>query len=65
MPLPDWVTPPLPPIMLLKSVPCVIVLLRLKASVPLSVMELLVDSEPVVLPAPICNVPPLMVVVPV
>ena len=38
---------------------------RLKASVPLTVIELEVLSEPVVPPAPITTVPALMVVVPV
>ena len=50
---------------LLKSVPCVIVLLRLKASVPLLVMLLLGDNDPVIPPAPICKVPALIVVAPV
>ena len=45
----------------LKSVPWVTVLLRLKTSVPLSVIELLVESEPVVPPLPICRVPALIV----
>ena len=50
---------------LAKSVPCVTVLLRLNTRVALSVMELLVESDPVVPPAPTCSVPALMVVLPV
>ena len=50
---------------MLKSVPCVTVLLRLKASVALSVIALPVASVPVPPPAPSCNVPALIVVAPV
>ena len=62
VPLPACVTAPVPLISRWKSVPCVIVLLRLKESVPLLVIALLADKEPVVPPAPTCKVPALMVV---
>ena len=56
---------PVPETTLAKSVFWVIVLLRLKARVPLFVRELVMAREPVVLPAPIWSVPALIVVVPV
>ena len=49
----------------LKSVPCVTALVRLKASVPLFVIELPAASAPEVKPQPICSVPPEIVVAPV
>ena len=56
---------PVPLMALLKLVPWVMVSLRLKASVPLLVMALLVEREPVVPPFPIWSVPALIVVAPV
>ena len=51
--------------MALKSVPWVTVLERLKASVALFVMALVLESDPVEPPLPIWSVPALMVVDPV
>ena len=48
---------PLPPIAEAKLLPWVAALLRLKAKTLLSVMRLLVESEPVPPPLPICSVP--------
>ena len=48
-----------------KSVPCARSFERLKASVPLLVMALLADREPMVVPLPIWSVPALIVVAPV
>ena len=59
--VPSLVRLPVPEIVLER----VMASLRLIASVPLLVMELLAEREPVVLPAPICSVPELIVVVPV
>ena len=56
---------PVPLMTLLKSVPWVMVSLRLKASAPLLTMLLLVEREPVVPPLPIWSVPALIVVAPV
>jgi hypothetical protein len=47
-----------------KSVPWVMVLFRLKASVALLMITLLEEREPVVPPLPIWRVPALIVVVP-
>ena len=65
VPLPAWVKDPVPEMELLKSTPCVTLLLRLIVRLPLLVIALLVDRLPVVPPLPSCSVPPLMVVVPV
>ena len=62
--MPAWISDPVPLMTLLKSVPWVMVSLRLKASAPLLTMLLLVESEPVVPPLPIWSVPALMFVVP-
>ena len=56
---------PLPPMTLAKSVPCVTVSVRLKASVALLVIALAVESEPLVAPFQIWSVPAFIVVVPV
>ena len=48
-----------------KSVPCTMEFDRLKMSVPLFVIALLVSSEPVVPPLPICRVPAVIKVFPV
>jgi hypothetical protein len=61
VPLPFFVRAPVPE-MILESV---IESLRLKTSVPLLVIALLEEMEPVVPPVPIWSVPALMVVVPV
>ena len=50
MPAPDWITVPLPDI----ALETVMVSLRLKDRVPLSVMALEVESEPSIKPDPIC-----------
>jgi hypothetical protein len=55
---------PDPEILLAKSVPCVTSFDLLKVKVPSFVIALLVDRLPEVPPFPICNVPALMVVVP-
>ena len=53
VPLPACVNEPVPEIAPpLKSVPCVTALLRLIVRLPLSVIVLLVESEPVVPPFP-------------
>ena len=65
MPLPAWIRVPVPEIVTLKLVPWVIVLLRLKVSVPSFMIELDADKEPDVEPLPICRVPALIVVEPV
>ena len=64
VPAPAWVTVPVPEIVP-KSVPCVIVLLRLNESAELLVMPLLDERDPLISPAPICKVPALIVVIPV
>ena len=64
VPLPACTTDPVPLMTLLKSVPWAMVLLRLKASVPLFVIALDVERDPVVLPLPSWSVPALMVVEP-
>ena len=64
VPLPAWINAPVPLIALAKSVPCVRVFERLKASAPLLVIALDVERLPVVPPAPIWRVPALMVVAP-
>ena len=65
VPEPFLTTEPVPLMALLKSVPCERLSVRLKARVPLLVMALLAEREPVVPPAPIWSVPALMVVAPV
>ena len=66
VPDPACVNEPVPLIALpLKSVPCKTALLRLIVRFPLSVIVLLVDSEPVVPPLPSWSVPALIVVAPV
>ena len=65
VPLPDWVRFPVPLMLLAKSVPCVMVLERLKTSVALLVMALLTERDPVVLLLPIWRVPAVIVVAPV
>jgi hypothetical protein len=65
VPLPFWVSTPVPEITEAKSVPWVTVLLRLKISVPLFVMELLEERLPAAPPLPIWSVPPVIVVAPV
>ena len=65
VPGPIWTRPPLPVMPLpLKSIPCATALLRLKASVPLTIIVLPLASEPVEPPVPICKVPALTVVEP-
>jgi hypothetical protein len=56
---------PDPEILAAKFVPWVTSFVLLKVKVPSFVIALLVDRFPEVPPFPICNVPPLMVVVPV
>ena len=56
VPLPALVSVPVPE-MVPKLVPWVRVLVRLNESAALLVIALLAESEPVVLPAPICSVP--------
>lgn len=65
VPLPACVTLPAPLITLAKSVPWVMVSVRLNASVPAFEIVLSGESEPVEEPAPICSVPPEIVVAPV
>ena len=66
VPLPACVNEPEPEMALpLKSVPCETALLRLIVRLPLSVIVLLVESEPVVPPLPSWSVPALIVVAPV
>ena len=64
-PAPAPVSVPLPLMTLAKSVPCVMVLVRLKISAALSARALLGESEPVVPALPISSVPLETVVVPV
>ena len=65
-PEPAWISEPEPLIpAVLKSVPCTTGFERLKTKAPLFVIALLPDKEPAVPPAPICNVPLLIVVAPV
>ena len=66
MPVPFCVRLPVPVMPAeLNSDPCVTVSVRLKVSVPLLLMALLAESEPLVPPFPICKFPPLIFVVPV
>ena len=66
IPEPFWITLPEPLMAaVLKLVPWVTVSVRLKASVALLVIALLVESAPVVLPLPSCKVPALIRVAPV
>ena len=64
VPEPAWTTLPDPEIVAPKSLPCVNVFERLNRSVPLSVIALLPESEPVLPPSPSCNVPAEIIVVP-
>ena len=66
-PGPFWTSDPLPVMAaVLKFVPCVTVPLRLKTSVPLSVIAAAVpvESDPLAPPSPICKVPDEIVVPP-
>ena len=65
VPLPAWMRFPVPPMLLAKSVPCVMVLERLKVSVALFMIALEAERFPVLPPLPIWSVPALMVVLPV
>ena len=64
VPLPAWVTPPVPLMTLLKSMPWVRMSERLKMRMPLLTMALLRLSDPLVVPLPSCRVPALTVVSP-
>ena len=64
MPRPAWTTLPVPPMAEAKAVPWVMVLLRLNTRVPLFVIALDVESDPVVPPFPSWSVPAVMVVEP-
>ena len=66
VPVPFCVRLPVPVMpALLNSEPCVTVSVRLKVSVPLLLMTLLAESDPLVPPFPICRFPPLICVLPV
>ncbi len=55
VPVPAWVTLPVPEMTLAKFVPCVRVFERLNVSVPLLAIALEVESAPVVPPFPGCR----------
>ena len=63
VPVPFWMTAPVPAITEAKSVPWAIVLERLKASVALFVIALSIESDPVEPPLPIWSFPELILVV--
>ena len=66
VPVPFCVRLPVPVMpAVLNSEPCATVSVRLKVRVPLLLMALLAESEPVVLPFPICKFPLLIFVLPV
>ena len=62
MPVPAWITWPVPLSMPLKSLPWVSVLVRLNFSVPLLLMTLSGLSDPLIPALPSCKVPWVMVV---